>query len=587
MASQTSPDTPGISTLQRFRPDLQDGLKKSVLMSVGVFVMYLTVSPFIFMVWTSFWSTRAGNLDGHFTLANFISLYTNPYTYELFLNTFLVASGMLIGTMTFGVGLAWLFARTNLPTKGWMETMILSPYAVSGYVYAIIFAFILGPQMGFLNRFLMDTFGLAKAPFDIFSIWGIFFVLFVDNITSVYLLVVPAMRNMDPNLEEVSRIHGAGILSTMREVSLPIITPALSGAALLTFLKGLGLFSIIAILGLREKFFVITTQIWIVKARGIGEGQGFSSALATSLLVITAVLIWYHRKITKRKEDFMTITGEGFNPRQWDLGKFRWPIAGMLWVVFIMMWGVPLFFMVLVSLHPVWTGDPMLGQLTLDHYRTIAERPLIIRSVVNTLLIAVVGGLIGTILVTLFMYYTERTELPGRGVADFLSLTPKAAPGVILGLSFLFTYLWIGDFTGIYLNGSLTLMTLALITNYFPTSSRMAGGSIVQIHGDLEESARISGASWLQSMREVFLPLYKGTLGVLFLYLAIHFAKSVSIPIMLYSTGSEVVSVMIFQFWTQSANFEVVAAFATLAVGSVLAVLLVVRYFGIKFYEIA
>lgn len=587
MASRAYTVTDGFTDLIKYVPNPRDGIKAMTLQSVGIFVMYLTISPFIFVIWTSVWSTRAGKMSGHFTLDNFISLYTNPYTYELFFNTFLVSAGMVGGTMAFGIALAWLFARTNIPTKGWMEMMILSPYAVSGYVYAIIFAFIIGPDMGYLNTLLVDTFNLSSPPLNIFSIWGIFFILLIDNVTSVYLLVVPAMRNMDPNLEEVARVHGANVTSTIRQVSLPIIKPAISAAALITFLKGLGLFSVIAILGLRNQFYTVTVQIWLSSNSGIGESHGFSSAMAVTLLCFTAVLIWYHRKITKRKEDFMTITGEGFNPRQWDLGKWRWPLASGLWVIFILMWGVPLVFLVFVSLHPIWIGEPMLDSLTFQHYETIFEQSRIVQSIINTFIVAFVGGLVGTALITLFMYYTERTELPGRGVADFLSLTPKAAPGVIMGLSFLFTYLWIGDVTGIYITGTLAILILAMITNSFPTASRMAGGSIVQIHHDLEESARIAGASWMQSMREVFLPLYKGTLGVLFLYLFIHFAKNVSIPIMLSGNDTQVVSVMIFRFWANSANFEVVAAFATLAVGSIIAILIGARLFGIKFYEIA
>lgn len=572
--------------------NLLDFLKKRVLIKKGVLVgaaivtIYLAITPFVFVLWTSIWSGPPGSFEGQVTLAHFVAAYTDPSTYEVMFNSFAIAIGMLSIAMFFGIIFAWLFARTEFPTKDWMELVILSPYAVPGFVYAFMFIFLFGPRIGLANTYLIEWFGFDEAVFDIFTIWGVIFVVGIDSVTTAYLLIVPALRNMDPSIEEVSRIHGGDFYTTLTEVSLPVVKPAIASATLITFVKGLGTFSAVAIIGLNFNFHVFSTKVWVASTLVIPPAYGYASALSVTLLLITAVLIWYYRRITKRKEDFMTITGSGYQPRKWKLGKWKWPLTLSLWVVVLAIWVVPVAVLALVAFHPVWLGEVSPGLMTLEHF-DILTSSLAKRAFYNSFVLGIVGGLIGVFLVTLFSYYTERTDYRFRGVADFLSLTPMAAPSIIFGASVLFTYLWLGKLTGIELIGTLTVIIIGLIGKYLPTISRMAAGSIVQIHNELEGVARTHGASWSEMMVEIFFPLYKGTMGVIFFYLFVHMFRALSIPLLLYGTGSETVSVIIFNAWTARQNLEQVAVLSIAFILIMAVILVAIRLAGYSFHEVA
>lgn len=283
----------------------------------------------------------------------------------------------------------------------------------------------------------------------------------------------------------------------------------------------------------------------------------------------------------------MTITGSGYQPRQWSLGRFRLPIYLFMAVMTLTFWFVPLLMLVVVAVHPFWSGEIQLELLTLENFSIFTSNPIIGRSFINSFLIGISGGVVGVILISLFAYYTERTDYPFRGPADFLVLTPLAAPGIVFGASVLFTYLWIGNITGIELIPGLTVIVIALLGRYLPTASRMATGSIVQIHQELEGSARVFGASWLSMMREIFFPLYKGTMGVIFFYLFLQMFRSLSIPLLLYGTGSETISVVIFETWTQRAALEEIAVLCLVFILIMAVLLVVIRALGYSFYEVA
>jgi len=505
---------------------------------------------------------------------------------DLFLNSLVIAVGMTLTGMGFGLTFAWLFVRTNLPTKGWMELVLLSGQAIPGYVYAIMYVTAYGPDNGLVETFLQDVAGIGL-PVDIFSPWSIAFIVGVNVIPTFYLLTVPALQDMDPALEEVGRIHGAGTIETIRAVTLPLIKPALLSGAVVTFLYGLGEFSIVAILGARNGYDVYSTAIWRGVTSRYPPAYGETAALACSLLLVTLALVWYYRSVTRRKEEFMTLTGDTHRSRTWDLGRWRRPLAAGLWVVLFVVWILPTLVMVLASLHASWVGIVDTSALTLANYADAVTDPGLREAFINSLLVAVGGATLGTVLVVGMAYYTERTSGRFRGFVDFLSLTPLAVPGIIMGSSLLFTFLWVGQlipFLNLY--GTLAIIAVGCVVVFLPVASRIAVGNIVQVHAELEEAGRIAGASWLGQMREVFLPLFRNSAAVIWFFLAIHVFQLLSVPLMTYTADTVVIPVKLFQLYMYQPNIELVAAISTVFIGLTIVLVLSLRRFGITFYEL-
>ncbi|MDS0281649.1 ABC transporter permease [Haloarcula onubensis] len=562
--------------------------KRLVLGVVVVAIVVLTVIPLLFLLWTSVWSGFPGELAASFTTENFATVYTEGFfdVWELFANSLVIAVGMTATGMALGLTFAWLFVRTNLPSKGAMELVLLSGQAIPGYVYAIMYITAYGPDNGLVDGALREAVGVGF-PLDIFNPWGIAFVVGVNVVPTFYLLTVPALQDMDPALEEASRIHGAGAVETIRSVTLPLIKPALLSGALVTFLYGLGEFAIVAILGARNGYDVYSTAIWRSITGGFPPAYGEAAALSCSLLLLTLVLVWYYRTVTRRKEQFMTLSSGGTHAGTWDLGRWRLPLAGALWGVLLFVWLLPTVVMVVASLHGSWVGEVHVGALSLDNYRLALTDPGLRDAFANSLVVALGGATLGTVLVVGMAYYTERTDGRLGGLVDFLSLTPLAVPGIIMGSSLLFTFLWVGQllpFLNLY--GTVTIIAVGCVVVFLPVASRIAIGNIVQVHAELEEAGRIAGASWLGQMRAIFLPLFRNSAAVIWFFLAIHVFQLLSIPLMTYTTDTVVIPVKLFELYMYRPNIELVSAISTIFIGLTVALVVALRYLGIRFYEL-
>ncbi|MFW5905329.1 MAG: ABC transporter permease [archaeon] len=370
-------------------------------------------------------------------------------------------------------------------------------------------------------------------------------------------------------------------------MTLPLTKPALLSAMIVMVLYGLGEFAIVSILGVRRGFDVFSTAIHEAVRNKFPPAHGEAAALAVSLLLVMFVLVWYYRRVTARKEAYMTLSGSRSDPQTWDLGAWRWPLALGIWVLLLVVWVFPILVLVITSLHTTWTGQIQLTQLTLSHWITPIVDPQLRQSFFNSIVVAVSGATLGTFLVVGTAYYTERTNAPFRGVVDFLSLTPLAVPGIILGSSLLFTFLWAGAITGVLnLYGTLAIIVIGCVMVYLPVSSRIAVGNIVQIHEELEEAARISGASWLDQMREIFLPLFKNTTVVLWFFLALHIVQLLSVPLMTYTADTVVLPVKLYQLYMFQPDLSLVAAISSHFIVLTIALLLGLRLLGVTFYDL-
>lgn len=563
-------------------------VKQSVLGAVVLTVAVLTIVPLAFLLWTSVWSGFPGQLDGSITFEYFTSVYLDGFfdVGDLFLNSLTIAVGMTLTGMAFGLTFAWLLVRTDIPTKGAMELVLLSGQAIPGYVFAIMYITAYGPEQGFFSVFLAETLGIESVPITIFNPWGIAFIAGINVVSTFYLLTVPALQDMDASFEEVGHIHGASIPQTIRTITFPLISPAILSGVITTFLYGMGEFAIVSILGTRRGFDVYSTEISTAIRSRFPAAYGEAAALSCSLLVVTILLVYYYRRTTKRKEGFMTLTSRQSQPQTWKLGRWRLPLTVGLWACLILVWILPILTLAATSLHTTWVGEIRPEQLTMTHYQTAITSPEIRDAFVNSLFVSAGAATLGTVLVVGLAYYTERTTARFRGVVDFLSLTPFAVPGIILGAALISMFLWLGKLPFLNLYGTLLIIIIGCVIVFLPVSSRIAIGNIVQIHSELEESARIAGASWIQQMREVFLPLFRNTTIVLWFFIAVHVFQLLSIPWMTYTSDTVVIPVKLYQLYKFEPQIALVSAMSTIIIGLTLLFVLGMRYFGVTFYKL-
>lgn len=551
----------------------------------------LLIFPLFLIIQASLWSGGPFDPGGHLTLDNYIETYLSPSTYTLLGNTLIIAVGTAIFSCSLGVSMAWAVARTNTPYRRFISFVMLVPYPIPGYLLAVSYIFLLDPQIGWINTVLSSVFGFTVT---IYSLWGIIFISGLSMSTLPYLIAVPAFRNMDPSFEDAARMSGAGVIQVARDVTLPISLPSITAAAVLVFAKTLDTFSIPVFIGLPADppIHVFATKIWDAASNQSPPDYALATALSTTLLLIGIVALAMQRRATGLREKYATVTGSGYSPDRYDLGKFRWVIFGVAMLVLLFSVILPLLLLLVASVSSPWIGELWFlsdtTEFTLEHYYSIASRADFKDSVVNSLTIGVVGATLGMLFITMASYLvikvdSDRSKLVSSTspILDQLLFLPAAIPGVVMGLGLFWVAIKMPTF-GLY--GTIWLIMLGYIARELPVGSRTVYGSIIQIDDELEEQSHIAGASWFQTVRKVTFPLLtKGFLaGWLLLFTAM--IKKLTIPIFLYTYDSLVLPVMIFQLKI-SADYGPVAIAGLLIMAIVLIAVVAAYLIGIDLID--
>ena len=532
---------------------------------------YLVLVPLTFLLWGSFHSSPL-EAKASFTLKNYFAAYGDPKFYRLFWNSFLYAGGTCIVALFLGTSLAWVYERTNAPGKRYFGIIAIVPFIIPGILSTISWILLLSPRIGVLNLWLKGIFSLDKPLFNIYSLSGMIWAEAVHLYPLVFLMMSAAFRSMDMSLEEAATMSGAGMTQTFFRITMPLLRPALFSTLLIMFIRTLEAFEVPALVGLPANIDVFTTQIYLA-VHEFPPNFGLAGALAVTLLFLSGMGVYLYRRATRHEKMFATVTGKGFRPRLIDLGRFRYGISVLCFLFFSVTIGLPLFVLLWSSLVSFYEAPHFkaLSRLTIRNYKFIFGYPHALVAFKNSFFLMFLTPTITMLVTSVIAWITVKSKFKGRGVLDFLAFLPIAFPGIVLGVSLLYVYLLLP----VPIYGTIWILLVAYITKYLPYGIRTTGSTIIQIHQELEEAAAISGAAWGVTFRKILLPLMMPGLLAGWIYIAMVSLRELSTSILLYSSGSEVLSIIVFDLW-ESGRYP-----ALCALGIIMIVLLTVLAFGV------
>ena len=507
------------------------------------------------------------------TLRNYVELIYSPDFAGLVETTLIAAVFGTIGAVAIGAVSAWLAIRTNLPGRRGVEVISLLPMFVSPLVGAFAWDILASPHSGLINLFARSLH--LPITVDIYSLPGIAFVFSIYYAPYAFLLVSAALRNMDATLEEASIMSGAGQVRTMLKVTLPLVSPALLSASLLVFVLLISLFAIPAVLGEPGNIHVVSVRIW--NLIGFAPPKvNEASALGVLMMMVTMSLVWLQHQVVRHRS-YVTVSGKGLRPRPVELGILRWPLAILVFLFLLTTVLMPYAALLLIAVRRnlFYTSlstlfDP--SQFGFAHFWSTLSDPVVQTSLWNSLAVGLGTVLIGSVLYFAVAYTVSRTRLRGRRVLDTIMVLPVAIPGLIIGLGYLWS--WITIPVGLY--GSLWIIILAYVSQFAPQGVRSITGSLVQIHQELEESSRLSGAGFLYTLRRIVVPLsWPGILAAMTFLLALSF-REISTALFLYTADTQVFSVTMFDLWARGST-DVVAVMALVQTAIILALVVLSR----------
>ena len=274
---------------------------------------------------------------------------------------------------------------------------------------------------------------------------------------------------------------------------------------------------------------------------------GYASAFSAVLLVVVAMLLFAYGRLSRRAERFASITGKGYRPRPFRLGRLRWlggvviaantllvlvlPVAAIAWMAFQ------------PFVRPMrWVG---LRSLSPKNMAIVLSSPYYVGLAVNTVIAATAAATAVMLLTALTGWLAARQWRFGR-VLEQLTTVPLVFPGLVLGVALL--ELALRSPVPVY--GTLWLVSAAFVVRYMPYGMRYAYAGATQIHAELEQAAMVSGASVPQMLRRIMAPLMAPALASGWLFVFLIAAKEMSVPLVLAGPDSQTIAVAIFNLWS-------------------------------------
>ena len=519
-------------------------------------VAWLALVPLVFLLWQSILTPQTASAPAQFTLDNFRTAYLSADTARLLVNSVQFASGAAVLALLVGTGLAWMNERTNTPFKSLFFALTIMPLVIPGILFTVSWIMLASPKIGLLNLALQRLFDTDAVFVNIYSMSGMIWVDGLHYSPMAFLLMTAAFRSMDPSLEEQAAMSGASLFQTARRITLGLAWPAALASLLILFVRSIESFEVPALLGLPVGIHVYTSAIY----QAIHEYPsqiGLASAYAVTLLLLTSLGVYVQSRLAASGSRYSTVTGKGFRPRTIDLGSWRYLTAAIFIAYFAIIVLLPFLVLLWSSLQrfysvPSWAA---LARVSLDSYRAVLDHPQFGQTVWNSALLAVGSAGAVMLLSAVISWIVVRTRVRGRWLLDNIASLPLVFPGLVLGLAIMVCYLTVD--IGIY--GTLWIMFIAYVTRFLPYGMRYNSTSMLQIHKELEESAAMSGASWSMTFRRIVLPLLQPGLLAGFIYVMIVSIRELASSILLYSPGTEVVSIMIWELWQNGQYVELSA----------------------------
>lgn len=445
----------------------------------------------VWPLWSIFAASFTDNRTGALTLGNYVRVLTQPFYVTALTNSLIVAAGGMIGAMLLGVPLAVLTTRYAIVGRDALATLSVLALVSPPFIGAYAWIMMLG-QNGWMRA------GLASIGVPLPSIYGYFGILLVFSLKFfpfVYLMTASSLNTINASVEEAAESLGASPWRRLFTVTLPLVLPAVSSAALLVFVLSIADFGTPSIVGGRVR--VLATTAYNLFTNEMGGNPGLASTTSIVLIVISMVVVALQRWAVRRRN----VSGSLIRrPQPRRLGPLASAVAHVVCYTIVLAASLPSLVVIYTSLRKT-SGPVFQPGFGLDSYtRVLHDVPHVIAnsfsySIVSVALIVALGTVIG--------YVLARRDSPVAGTLDSALMIPYIVPGVVMGVGFVVTF----NVPPLQITGTATVIVLMLMIRRLPYAVRSSASILKQIKGSIEEAAISLGASPGQAFLRITVPL--------------------------------------------------------------------------------
>jgi len=516
---------------------------KQKLISAGTLavLLVLVALPLLFIVLQAIFPRfSAGSLEGAFS--GVAALIADPQLPMMLGGTLWVACGVALMSVLIGLPLGVLRGLFNVPLPRLWDVLFLIPFLTPPYIAVLEWTLLLQS-----NGYLQQLTGWDLNDL-LFSRSGIVLVMTLNIFPVVYFAVSRSLLASGQRLAIVARVHGACAWRAFWHITLPMLSPALAAGMLLAFTLAIEEYGVPAALGPRAGLLMLTVGIekkladWPIDLPG--------ASLLSLLLMAVALLAWWLQKRLTGDKEVTSVTGKPGENSGAELGWLALPATLLMASVGGVAVMLPGASMVLTSLMSTLSGGIHGDNFTLRHFTALfAQQGDALSALGTSLSLALASALIVGVIGLLAAWLVLVQKMKGSAIVDALSLMPAALPGVVVGVGLIL--LWNQPFWPVspYNTGFMLLLSYCCLLLPWPV--RYVGSALRQLGHNLEPAARVHGATPLQALRLIVLPLvFPALLAAMLMVFAIASRELVT-SLLLAPAGTQTVAVFIWRQFEQ------------------------------------
>ena len=548
------------------------------LASIPLLVIFVLVAV---LVWISFQTGILGSFEADYSLDNYAELLGDDFVARVTLNTLIFTVVTTVVALIIGLPIAWLTERTTLPGKGLVYATMTLGLLIPGIYTAMGWTFMAHQRMGFVNRWLVGTFGLEQGPFNIATPAGMGFVQGLSLAALAFILTAQMFRAMNPSLEEAAKIHGMSFFATLRRVTLPLAFPAILAAVIYIATIAIATFDIPAIIGLGNRVYMLSTFVYLKTNPGDDEfpEHGVTAALGVLMIGVAVLLTWWYSSVLRQGHRYEVVTGKGYRPTLVDLGRWGWAGWAFIGLYVVASKLLPLLLIAYVALTP-YVAPPsweMLSRMSFMAF-TRVDWDLVYRGLSNTVLLVALVPTVTLVVAFAMSWLIVRSGSRYRYVLEFGAFLPHALPEVILAIAALLLSLFVlKGFLPLY--GTVWLIAIVYVVSRLAFATRALNSSLLQIHKELEEAAYTSGLSPVRTSWRILVPLLRPTIMSVWIWSAILVYRELTVAAFLISHDNITLPAVIWSYWNSSAT-SLAAAVTLVMTGVLTPLILIFWWFG-------
>lgn len=514
--------------------------------------------------------------QGSFSLRPIQAVMASSATWTATWHSLQVGIGGTLLAVVLGTGVALLVSLTDVRGKSPFVLFYVVPLLIAPQVTALAWLQLFGPASPFLKLLGMAPPLGSRNP--LYSTTGIIVLLGVQYGPLVFLMVRAGLRKLPRELVEAALSSGAGRITVLRTVILPLMTPSIIGATALAFVSCVGNFGIPAFLGIPANYLVLPTLIYQRLAGG-GPAVLSEVAVLSFLIGLIAIAGILAQDYASRRRDYR-IASTSLPAAPFELGRWRICFEICMWLLILAVLVLPILGLFLTSLVSAY-GVPLNAKTaTIANYTFVMfEHAAASRAFLNSFGLSVAAALFSVVLAVPLAYLVTWRI---RWWTNFLNLSvelPYALPGVVLAIASLLLFLKPLPIVGLQLYNTIWIIVYAYLARFLVLAVRPTISGLHQIDRSLEEAAQVAGAKLLYRMRSIIFPLVApATLagGILIFMTAF---SELTVSALLWASGSETIGVVIFSF-EQGGNSNYAAAISVLTVALTFILMLLTSFFA-------